>query len=230
MSIFRGKDNEVTLHAYLTTRTDPSLSSVPDVRFWLINGVKLKQYSASQTWEQCRPRELPKDWSEAVWFNGCVPKHAFNMWIAQLDRMPTRSRLSRWGVTKFLKLSGLFIWRGNSGSHPAQLWPQCWNLEKSLDKIKIFTWLFHRMEWVVILDKRTGCNYAPNVEEDCHSSDPIPSLAPEKQHCPQPYSVSSWYGIQDNRSRSEKHNSRKTRQEEVYFSLVNLASLSTYRV
>lgn len=99
MSIFRGKDNELTLHAYLTTRTDPSLSSVPDVRFWLINGVKLKQYSASQTWEQCRPRELPKDWSEAVWFNGCVPKHAFNMWIAQLDRMPTRSRLSRWGVT-----------------------------------------------------------------------------------------------------------------------------------
>lgn len=42
-------DNEVTLHAYLTTRTPPSLSSVPDIRFWLINGVKLKQCSASQT-------------------------------------------------------------------------------------------------------------------------------------------------------------------------------------
>ncbi|XP_013650090.1 uncharacterized protein LOC106354643 [Brassica napus] len=30
--------------------------------------------------------------------NGAVPKHAFTMWVANDDRLPTRSRLASWGL------------------------------------------------------------------------------------------------------------------------------------
>lgn len=32
-----------------------------------------------------------------MWFKGAVPRHAFTMWVAQQDRLPTRARLARWG-------------------------------------------------------------------------------------------------------------------------------------
>lgn len=30
---------------------------------------------------------------------GCVPNQAFNMWIAQHDRLPTRERICSWGIS-----------------------------------------------------------------------------------------------------------------------------------
>lgn len=45
-----------------------------------------------------RPRQEVQDWVDVVWFKGSVPKHAFNMWIANYDRMPTRARLADWGL------------------------------------------------------------------------------------------------------------------------------------
>ncbi|CAA7014273.1 unnamed protein product [Microthlaspi erraticum] len=45
-----------------------------------------------------RPKVDPKRWASSVWFEGSVPKHAFNMWITHLDRLPTRSRLACWGI------------------------------------------------------------------------------------------------------------------------------------
>ena len=35
---------------------------------------------------------------DCVWFKGHVPKLAFNMWIANADRLPTRARLASWGI------------------------------------------------------------------------------------------------------------------------------------
>nr|VDD43563.1 unnamed protein product [Brassica oleracea] len=92
-------ENEVILHAHLTTVAPPVPTSSADKFFWTVDGIKLSKFSAPKTWQQCRPREPPKEWSKLIWFSGCVPKHAFNMWIAQLDRMPVRTRLERWGVT-----------------------------------------------------------------------------------------------------------------------------------
>ena len=37
-------------------------------------------------------------WSKIVWFKGCIPKHAFNFWVAFLNRLPVRDRLIRWGL------------------------------------------------------------------------------------------------------------------------------------
>jgi hypothetical protein len=37
-------------------------------------------------------------WASSIWFKGAIPKHAFNMWVAQLNRLPTRQRLASWGM------------------------------------------------------------------------------------------------------------------------------------
>ncbi|VYS63974.1 unnamed protein product [Arabidopsis thaliana] len=64
-----------------------------------VNGWKLplSRFSSARTWDAIRPRAPELDWAKAVWFKGAVPKHAFNMWISQLDRLPTRQRLASWG-------------------------------------------------------------------------------------------------------------------------------------
>ncbi|KAH0880253.1 LOW QUALITY PROTEIN: hypothetical protein HID58_067647, partial [Brassica napus] len=50
------------------------------------------------TWEAVRPRAEEKVWAKSVWFSGAVPRQAFNMWLANLNRLPTKVRLTSWGL------------------------------------------------------------------------------------------------------------------------------------
>lgn len=89
---------ELQLHTHLTLISLPSQSTVEDSYHWLTNGSSGRDYSASATWSDCRPRTTEKDWAKLIWFKGNVPKHAFNMWTAQLNRLPTRVRLASWNT------------------------------------------------------------------------------------------------------------------------------------
>ncbi|KAL9818900.1 putative RNA-directed DNA polymerase [Arabidopsis thaliana] len=71
------------IHEHISTIMTPSPATIEDSFDWVVGGVV------------CQAPEL--DWAKAVWFKGAVPKHAFNMWISQLDRLPTRQRLASWG-------------------------------------------------------------------------------------------------------------------------------------
>lgn len=88
----------VSLHTYLTTVPLPTLSYNEDSFEWVVNEVDCSGFSSALTWEALRPREVEKDWADAIWFKGAVPRNAFNMWVAHLDRLPTRQRLAAWGV------------------------------------------------------------------------------------------------------------------------------------
>lgn len=87
-----------TLHIHLTSIHLPSSSQTEDVFYWLIDGENLDDFSASRTWEAIRNRAPAVTWSNSVWFKMATPRHAFLMWIAQNDRMPTRVRLASWGL------------------------------------------------------------------------------------------------------------------------------------
>ncbi|XP_013601552.1 PREDICTED: uncharacterized protein LOC106309007 [Brassica oleracea var. oleracea] len=87
-----------TLQIYLTTVPLPSLISGNDSYVWLVNDSALDNYSAKLTWEALRHRAPLQQWSSYVWFKGEIPRHSSNMWLAQLDRLPTRARLSKWGT------------------------------------------------------------------------------------------------------------------------------------
>ncbi|XP_013594979.1 PREDICTED: uncharacterized protein LOC106303190 [Brassica oleracea var. oleracea] len=56
-------------------------------------------FNSQATWEVLRPRQPIQPWHDIVWFKGAVPKHAFTMWVANYDRLPTRARLVSWGLS-----------------------------------------------------------------------------------------------------------------------------------
>ncbi|CAG7879221.1 unnamed protein product [Brassica rapa] len=70
----------------------------PDFYSWTIEGVKQQSFSSSKTWSVLRERQQTCPWFNAVWFKGHTPKHAFNMWVAVQNRLPTRTRLASWGM------------------------------------------------------------------------------------------------------------------------------------
>lgn len=91
-------EEALALHIYLTTIPLPSSSTVCDKLEWVIDGVSGNIYQAAKTWEVMIPRDKVKDWSQLVWYKEGIPKHMFNMWIANYNRLPTRSRLADWGL------------------------------------------------------------------------------------------------------------------------------------
>ncbi|CAA7058159.1 unnamed protein product [Microthlaspi erraticum] len=94
------RSNEVVnFHSFLTTIPVPSDSLQEDFYTWTVGSTTCNGFDAAQTWEALRPRAEPMQWTSSVWFKGAVPKHAFNMWITHLDRLPTRSQLAAWGIT-----------------------------------------------------------------------------------------------------------------------------------
>ena len=89
---------EVDLHAYLTTITLPLAPDKIDDYEWIAADCPSRSFRSSSTWEMLRPKEQTKDWVDIVWFKGGIPKHAFTMWVANYDRLPTQARLAAWGL------------------------------------------------------------------------------------------------------------------------------------
>lgn len=92
-------EEALQLHAYLTTILPPHGALEDDSYTWRSNEEDAGSiYSASKTWNALRIRAERKDWRSLVWFKGSIPKHSFNMWVSNYDRLPTRMRLSSWGM------------------------------------------------------------------------------------------------------------------------------------
>lgn len=89
---------EVDLHAHLTTITLPLNVDVCDDYEWVAGDSSLHVFRSSTMWEVLRPHQQIKNWVDVVWFKGAIPKHSFTMWIANYDMLPTRSRLAAWGL------------------------------------------------------------------------------------------------------------------------------------
>ena len=89
---------EVDLHSYLTTIELPLSHDIDDGYEWIADDSPSHVFSSSATWEALRPRQMIQNWHDVVWFKGSVPKHAFTMWTANYDRLPTKARLSTWGL------------------------------------------------------------------------------------------------------------------------------------
>lgn len=91
-------DAALSLHIHLTIVQHPHSSLAEDYYSWEMDDSNSRFYSSAKTWGAIRPRNVTQDWVNSVWFKGNVLKHAFNMWVAHLDRLPTRQRLSSWGM------------------------------------------------------------------------------------------------------------------------------------
>ncbi|CAH2051677.1 unnamed protein product [Thlaspi arvense] len=86
------------LHQSMLDLPPPHLDQGPDKFTWGEEGARTNTFSTKTTWEFMRPSATPAARAETVWFGYKVPAHAFNFWVAHLDRLPTKSRLQTWGV------------------------------------------------------------------------------------------------------------------------------------
>ncbi|XP_048602093.1 uncharacterized protein LOC125580881 [Brassica napus] len=86
------------LQVHLTTIALPLPSDIDDHYEWHVEGSTALVYSSALTWEALRPKAEKKQWEDSVWFKGSIPKHSFNMWVANANRLPTRVRLTSWGM------------------------------------------------------------------------------------------------------------------------------------
>lgn len=91
-------ENALDLHIHLTTRQLPLPHLEEDSYHWIVDSVDCSGFSSSQTWEFLRPRSRKKRWTSSVWYKGAVPRHAFNMWLASQNRLPTKVRFAAWGL------------------------------------------------------------------------------------------------------------------------------------
>ena len=91
-------DEAVAFQIHLSTVNFPHPSAPDDEFLWCANDIELDHFSAKHTWESLRPRAPTQPWTANVWFKGAIPRHAFHFWITHLDRLPTRARLSMWGL------------------------------------------------------------------------------------------------------------------------------------
>ncbi|XP_071739070.1 uncharacterized protein [Rutidosis leptorrhynchoides] len=52
--------------------------------------------SISCIWESIRPHAQVVSWFDVVWFNQCIPKHAFVMWLLMGEWLKRQDRLKPW--------------------------------------------------------------------------------------------------------------------------------------
>lgn len=90
--------NIAALRTLLQNMIPPSNSRGNDVFLWGPHDHKSNDFSTKKTWGFLRPRQNDKPWVKAVWFKSHVPKHAFNFWVTNLDRLPVNARLVKWGL------------------------------------------------------------------------------------------------------------------------------------
>ncbi|XP_039068433.1 uncharacterized protein LOC120214662 [Hibiscus syriacus] len=55
--------------------------------------------NASSIWDSIRSKNQKVPWHKLVWFSLHIPKHSMITWMALLDRLPTKDRLHRIGLT-----------------------------------------------------------------------------------------------------------------------------------
>lgn len=93
------------LHTSLTTIPCPTFSEMPDSYTWCTTSREEPKFNASNTWQDLRPtwqdlrpRGPIQTASGLIWFKGAIPRNSFNMWVANMNRLPTRARLASWGL------------------------------------------------------------------------------------------------------------------------------------
>ncbi|KAJ9536675.1 LOW QUALITY PROTEIN: hypothetical protein OSB04_un000148 [Centaurea solstitialis] len=76
----------------LPTIVDGALDSV----LWRARNGSLEVFSVSKAYDSLVPSPTIVPWTRSVWFSGHIPKHAFCLWLAYWNRLPTQDRLVLW--------------------------------------------------------------------------------------------------------------------------------------
>ena len=65
------------------------------VEVWKVTGTK---FSIAEIWKVIWPRKEKVSWHKLLWSSLNIPRHAMVVWMAILNRLPTKDRLISWGM------------------------------------------------------------------------------------------------------------------------------------
>ncbi|KAJ9566332.1 LOW QUALITY PROTEIN: hypothetical protein OSB04_002298 [Centaurea solstitialis] len=75
----------------------PSLNDLQlDVCKWRSRTHGLVDFTVKEAYQSLDISHSHVAWTARVWFSGHIPKHAFCLWVARHERLPTHDRLSMW--------------------------------------------------------------------------------------------------------------------------------------
>ncbi|XP_050232994.1 uncharacterized protein LOC126681497 [Mercurialis annua] len=75
-----------------------SVSDRDDEVKWKV--VKNNNFSINQTWKEYREKYPEVSWHKIVWNKGYMPRFSFILWLILRDRVKTKDKLKKWGVTE----------------------------------------------------------------------------------------------------------------------------------
>lgn len=70
--------------------------NIEDRIVWCNRKGKEKDFSVGEVWKVIRTISPKVIWYKHIWYNQCIPRHAFIAWMAVKGRLKTRDRLTRW--------------------------------------------------------------------------------------------------------------------------------------
>ncbi|GKA46343.1 RNA-directed DNA polymerase, eukaryota, reverse transcriptase zinc-binding domain protein [Tanacetum coccineum] len=83
----------------LNTIATLTISTSLDTLEWHSNDGVTMPFSVATVWNYLRPRATEVPWYNVVWFNHCIPRHAFHMWLVVKRRLKTHDMLRQWDLT-----------------------------------------------------------------------------------------------------------------------------------
>ncbi|GJZ56882.1 reverse transcriptase zinc-binding domain-containing protein [Tanacetum coccineum] len=89
-------------YPFLDACTTPIVDGSMDNLVWRTNLGVSKEFSVNQVWYSIRPRNLKVDWYNVVWFNTCIPRHAFTLWLIIKRKLKTQDLIFSWDVSSAL--------------------------------------------------------------------------------------------------------------------------------
>ncbi|GKA99204.1 RNA-directed DNA polymerase, eukaryota, reverse transcriptase zinc-binding domain protein [Tanacetum coccineum] len=82
----------------LSSLNVPSISTSTDALEWQNDCGVSQPFSVATVWDCFRPRADEVTWYNVVWFNNCIPRHSFHMWLVAKRKLKTQDMLRQWDI------------------------------------------------------------------------------------------------------------------------------------
>ncbi|GJR78441.1 putative RNA-directed DNA polymerase, eukaryota, reverse transcriptase zinc-binding domain protein [Tanacetum coccineum] len=134
----------------LSTIVVPTVSTSLDTLEWHSDGGVSMPFSVATVWNCLRPRDAVVPWYNVVWFNYCIPRHAFHMWLVVKRRLKTHDMLRQWDIHGSLLSFQCPLCDGQPDSHE-HLFFECTFAMQVWDSMKVMAGLSNVMGSITVI-------------------------------------------------------------------------------
>ncbi|GKC81533.1 hypothetical protein Tco_1137250 [Tanacetum coccineum] len=97
-----------------------------DMPQWRDTYGKFSNFFVKCAWEALRPRGTEVNWHRIMWFNHCIPRHVFHLWLIMHNRLKTQDQLRQWDVGLNTNLNMLnYVFSDSQPDSHAYLFFEC---------------------------------------------------------------------------------------------------------